>query len=90
MNKLLSMRDVTDQTCLSACSIYRMVKDGSFPQPLKLKGRTVAWVQAEVSDWIDKRIESGKAEYAADEEARQRMAEVRLGKPHNVAIEPRR
>lgn len=86
MNKLLSMQQVTESTCLSACSIYRMVKDGSFPQPLKLRGRMVAWVEAEVSDWIDRRIELGKAEYVADEATRERMADVRLGKQHNAGI----
>ena len=46
----------------------------------------VAWVEAEVSDWIDRRIELGKAEYVADEAARERMADVRLGKQHNAAL----
>ncbi len=89
MNKLLSMQKVTDATGLSACSVYRMVKAKTFPQPLKLKGRTTAWVEAEVSEWIDRRIEAGKAEYAAEEGKREEMTAILLGTKHNAELRGR-
>lgn len=84
MNKLLSMEQVTDATTLSPCSVYRMVKAGTFPQPLKLNGRNVAWVYAEVAAWIDKRIADGKAEYVAEEGKREELTAIRLRKSHNA------
>lgn len=86
MKKLLSMAQVTAATTLSSTSIYRLVKSGAFPQPLKLQDRTVAWVEEEVSAWIEKRIIDGKAEYAAEEGQREKLTAIRHGKSHNVEV----
>jgi len=35
--------------------IMRKVKAGEFPPPVPLSDRRIAWVEAEVDDWIAKR-----------------------------------
>ncbi len=41
---------------ISRTSIYAGVKDKSFPAPVKLSGRSVAWVKDEVLEWINARV----------------------------------
>ena len=55
--RLLPLRSVIDRTSLSRTSIYRLMAraDGSFPKSVPLGGR-VAWIEAEVSEWIDARV----------------------------------
>lgn len=36
----------------SRATLWRKVKDGSFPRPTKLSERTTAWPTAEVLKWI--------------------------------------
>jgi predicted DNA-binding transcriptional regulator AlpA len=37
----------------SRASIYRKIRDGSFPQPVKLGGNKIAWLNHEIDAWID-------------------------------------
>ncbi len=37
----------------SRATLWRRVKDGTFPQPVKLSERTTAWPTAEVRKWMD-------------------------------------
>ena len=37
----------------SRATLWRRVKDGTFPQPVKLSERTIAWPTAEVRKWMD-------------------------------------
>lgn len=47
---------VRRQTGKSAASIYRGVRAGTFPAPVKIGPRASAWVGAEVDAWIAERI----------------------------------
>jgi len=40
---------------ISAPTLWRRVKDKSFPQPISLGGRSVGWLQSEVNEWIKTR-----------------------------------
>jgi prophage regulatory protein len=40
---------------LSSPTIWRKVKDKSFPQPIHLGGRSIGWLQSEVHEWINER-----------------------------------
>ncbi|PID35458.1 MAG: DNA-binding protein [Rhodobacterales bacterium] len=51
--KLLRRPDVETLTGLSRTSIYRMMKSGDFPRPVRLGSRSVAWREADLMDWMD-------------------------------------
>jgi prophage regulatory protein len=38
-----------------------MIASGEFPRPYSLGARAVAWLESEIDDWIDSRIEAAKA-----------------------------
>ncbi|MFH4752593.1 AlpA family transcriptional regulator [Vibrio alginolyticus] len=53
MNRLLRLREVMDVTALSRSAIYRKMNTGDFPQSVSIGDRAVAWVEKDVSDWIE-------------------------------------
>lgn len=36
----------------SRSSLYEAIKEGKFPAPIKLQGRSSAWVRSEIQQWI--------------------------------------
>ncbi len=58
--RLLHIRDVLNRTSLSRSHVYRLMGLGQFPKSVKLGSRT-AWIEAEVQEWIDARIEERAA-----------------------------
>jgi prophage regulatory protein len=54
---ILRLPTVKARTGLSRSTIYLRVAEGSFPAPVSLGGRAVGWIEAEVNDWLAKRIE---------------------------------
>ena len=61
MNKFIRLNDVISITGLGKSSIYNMIKEGNFPKNILLGARAVAWVESEVRDWIDSRINASRA-----------------------------
>ena len=50
--RLYRRPDVSDLTGLSKNTLYKMMRDGRFPKPVKLKGRAVAWRKSDLDAWI--------------------------------------
>ena len=46
---------------ISRATLWRRVKDGTFPQPVKLSERTTAWPTVEVRKWM-----SNPSDYRVD------------------------
>ena len=58
LNKVIKLNEVKQITTLSTASIYRQIKDKSFPKQIKLGERSSAWFYEEIIQWLeDKRIE---------------------------------
>lgn len=55
LEKHLRLPAVIEATGLSRSTIYDMMKAGTFPQPVKLSVRAVAWPQSEVMNWLAER-----------------------------------
>jgi prophage regulatory protein len=54
--RLIKMTEVVHSTSLARSTIYKYIAANTFPKPVPLGGRAVAWVQAEVDAWIDSKI----------------------------------
>ena len=52
---LVRLRDVKQFTGLSTSTIYKMMAEGEFPQPLRLGKKSVAWRWGEITDWAASR-----------------------------------
>ena len=65
--RIIRLPEVLSRTGYGRTSIYRKMEDGSFPRSVKLGGpledpeafdsRAVAWIEDEVDQWIESRIE---------------------------------
>jgi len=51
-NKILRKPSVLERTGWSAPTLWRRVRDGSFPPPRRIGPRAVGWLESEVDDAI--------------------------------------
>ena len=51
-DRLLRLGEVRTCTALSRSTIYRKIRDGSFPEPLKIGDRAVRWRESEIEAWL--------------------------------------
>ena len=56
----LRLPDVKLVTGLSKSSLYALIRAETFPAPVRLGPRTVAWVRSEVKEWAVDRISSSR------------------------------
>tara|TARA_B100000929_G_scaffold218505_1_gene175145 strand:+ start:1206 stop:1457 length:252 start_codon:yes stop_codon:yes gene_type:complete len=66
-HRFIRLNEVLSRTGFGRTSIYRKMEDGSFPKSLKLGGSpkdpsifdssAVAWIEDEVDQWIESRID---------------------------------
>ena len=66
-HRFIRLPEVMSRTGYGRTSIYRKMEDGSFPKSLKLGGppkdpnefdsRAIAWIEEEVDQWIESRIQ---------------------------------
>ena len=54
--RLIKLKDVMHFTGLAQSTVYKYIADGSFPTPVSLGKRNVAWVESEIQDWIIERV----------------------------------
>ena len=52
----LKRPEIEKRTGLKRSTIYDKIKAGTFPKPVKLGARAVAWPEAEVQAWMEERI----------------------------------
>jgi len=54
-DRLLRRSAVEELTGLPKSTLYRRVAEGSFPRPIRLGRRAVAWPQSAIVEWIEAR-----------------------------------
>jgi prophage regulatory protein len=57
--RLLRIRGLVVYTGLSRSTLYRLIRAGDFPAPIRLTRATVAWIVAEIDRWLDQRLTTG-------------------------------
>ncbi|MGB6326535.1 MAG: AlpA family transcriptional regulator [Methylocella sp.] len=57
---ILRLPAVKTSTGLSRSTIYLRVSQGTFPRPVSLGGRAVGWLEAEIQEWLQRRIEASR------------------------------
>lgn len=57
---ILRLPAVKTSTGLSRSTIYLRVAEGTFPRPVSLGGRAVGWLEAEIQEWLERRIAASR------------------------------
>ncbi|PHM50985.1 helix-turn-helix transcriptional regulator [Xenorhabdus sp. KK7.4] len=58
---LIRLPEVQRRTGYSKAWIYKLISDGEFPKQVKIGPRSVAFIEAEIDDWIAQRITESRA-----------------------------
>lgn len=56
--RLISLKEVLDRIPLSKATIYRRIKAGTFPQPIRLSAHRIAFSEQEINAWIARHVEA--------------------------------
>lgn len=59
-NNIIRKPEVSKITGLPHSTIYRLIKQGTFPAPIKLGERASGWFLNEVEEWINSRKEHSR------------------------------
>jgi len=52
---------VMARTGLSRSTIYELIRKGKFPSQINLGPRAVGWIESEIVNWIEARIDESRA-----------------------------
>lgn len=55
VERYIRRKEVEKLTGLSRSTIYDKMSKGTFPRPIKLTGKAVAWPESALSDWLSNR-----------------------------------
>ena len=58
--RILRLPLVRERTGLSRSSIYLRISEGRFPRPISLGERAVGWLESEITEWLNRRIEASR------------------------------
>ncbi|QUE31395.1 helix-turn-helix transcriptional regulator [Francisella philomiragia] len=56
--KILRLNQVVELTGTSKSTIYRWISNSQFPKPINLSSSSVGWLEADINDWIQSKIEA--------------------------------
>ena len=54
-DRLLHRAEVEERTGLARTTIYRKMREGSFPEPIQVGARAVRWPASEIDAWLASR-----------------------------------
>ena len=59
-HRFIRLPEVSKVTGMSRSTIYNRMKDGSFPRSYLLGSRMVAWLEKDIEDWMDSKLDDAK------------------------------
>ncbi len=60
IHAILRLPAVKKYTGLSRSTIYLRIANDEFPAPISLGGRAVGWLEEDVNQWLEQRIEASR------------------------------
>lgn len=60
-DRLIRLPEVLGIAGCQKSTIYTMLKEGTFPKPIRLSARMVAWPETAVLQWVQDRINQSSA-----------------------------
>lgn len=61
-HNILRLPAVKACTGLSRSTIYLQISEGRFPKAISLGGRAVGWLESEIQQWLEEKIEKSRLE----------------------------
>ncbi len=57
--RFLRLKEVQHRVGLGRSTIYRWMDEGKFPKPHPISGYSVRWLESEIEQWIESKLDSG-------------------------------
>ena len=57
-DRLLTRHEVEARCGIARTTVYRLMRTGEFPEPIRIGPRAVRWPSTEIETWISKRPRS--------------------------------
>lgn len=54
--KFIRLAKVKEKTGLPKSSIYRKIKENSFPKQIPISAKTVVWLESDIEHWMQEKI----------------------------------
>ena len=64
--QFLRLPEVLRRTGLSRTALYEQIKNESFPKPIRIAKRSVAWTDEDINRWCNERIALSRLETEAE------------------------
>ena len=55
MNDIIRKRALSQKLAVSECTLWRWVRSGRLPAPIRLGPNTVGWREADIDTWLEQR-----------------------------------
>ena len=55
--KFMRLPEVKEKIGLSKSAIYSKIKEGEFPVSVPIGSRTVAWLESDIDEWLEWRVQ---------------------------------
>lgn len=55
-HRLLRLNQVLDKTGLKRSQVYAYMRTGDFPRSIKIGPSSVAWLESEIEEWINQKL----------------------------------
>ena len=65
-DKFLRMPVVNEITGLARSTIYLLISQDRFPRPISLGDRAVGWLESELHEWQQQRIDASRGKGSSD------------------------
>lgn len=53
MSRILRAKEVAERVSISTSQVYRLAREGKFPEPVKITENRSGWLETEVDQWIE-------------------------------------
>ena len=63
LERLLTSKQIAEETGISRSTIYRLVQNGSFPKPIRVGRRCVRWLESDIKAWLAERKAAGEEKH---------------------------
>jgi prophage regulatory protein len=60
VSTILRLPAVKARTGLARSTIYLRIAEGTFPKPVNLGCRAVGWLESEVQEWLERRVQASR------------------------------
>lgn len=60
-SRIIRWPEVHERVGYCRSNIYYLIQSGDFPSPIKLGSRAVGWLESDVENWIESRIEQSRS-----------------------------